>query len=182
MSSSKFTANRRLKRRLRKEAKGGIVILNLVSMIDMFTALVFFLLIITSSVVTMRNPKSLTLPNSVSTQPPGEAPVLMITDSEILLQGAPVMSVAQAMQTNGEILAPLQARLQAVPLDQGTTAPTAKAPTGTRRPSAPSRGKVNIMADKSTPYALLKKVMTTCGAVRFTDISLSVNHIPSHQP
>lgn len=169
--SSQFRANRKLERRLRKEAKGGVVIINLISMIDMFTALVFFLLIISSSVVSLRNPNSVTLPDSVAMEMPTDAPVLIVTRSQILLQGNPVMSVADAQHTAGEILAPLRAQLLAVPVKKVTVGDSSKE----------SRGRVNIMADKSTPYSLLKKVMTTCGDIHFTDISLSVNHVPRHR-
>lgn len=170
--SSKFRANRRRDRVLRKQSRGGVVIINLVSMIDMFTALVFFLLVITSSVVTMRNPNSLTLPNSVSMAPPNQdAPVLIVTRTQILLQGRPVMSVAAAENTPGDILDPLRQQLLAVSIKKVADSTSGET----------SRGKVNIMADKSTPYSLLKKVMATCGDIRFTDISLSVNHVPSHQ-
>ena len=44
-------------------------------------------------------------------------------------------------------------------------------------PDEPLADAVNIMADKEIPYALLKKVMMTCGAADFARISLSVNHV-----
>ncbi|MDN5872996.1 MAG: biopolymer transporter ExbD [Sinobacteraceae bacterium] len=175
--SSRTAAKFRSKRSLRRLGKREVVVLNIVPMVDMFTALVFFLLLITSSVVTMRNPSSLTLPNSVSMTPPLETPVLMITSSEILLQGQPVMTVNDAKASKSEVLAPLRTQLLAVPLRTAAVhSPAASADQKTKS----SRGKINIMADKSTPYSLLKKVMTTCGDVRFTDISLSVNHVPRH--
>ncbi|TAM11395.1 MAG: biopolymer transporter ExbD [Nevskiaceae bacterium] len=168
---SRVQTRRAIKRELRREAKRDIVTVNIVPMVDMFTALVFFLLLITTSVVTMRNPRSLTLPNSVSTQPPLETPVLTITRNQVLLQGQPVMTLDAVQQTAGNNLPPLATALHAVQLQQPTT-PEADG-TG-------SRGKINIMADESTPYALLKKVMATCGDLRFTDITLSVNHVPRH--
>jgi biopolymer transport protein TolR len=49
-------------------------------------------------------------------------------------------------------------------------------------PLAPSQqdgategGEVNILADKTIPYALLKKIMTTCADAQFARISLGVN-------
>ena len=38
-----------------------------------------------------------------------------------------------------------------------------------------TRGEVNILADKSIPYSLLKKIMATCGDAEYARISLSVN-------
>ena len=38
---------------------------------------------------------------------------------------------------------------------------------------------INIMADKDTPYKLLKKVMTTCAKAEYRNISLAVSQVPS---
>lgn len=154
---------------LRKQSKRGVVTLNLVSMIDMFTVLVFFLLITTSNVVSVRNPRALNLPNSVSTKQPSDTPVLMITQDRILLQGQTVMSVADA-ERDGDTLAALKAQLEQAPMlsIEGDNS------------GRKTRGDINIMADKSIPYSLLKKVMATCGDAAFARISLSVNHVPRH--
>lgn len=165
--SGQFRNARRRQRMLRREDKRKVITLNLVSMIDMFTVLVFFLLITTSSVATIRNPHQLQLPNSVSVKPPSDTPVLVITRTRILLQGNTVMTVAQAEQSRSEVLPALKAQLLQAPL---------LAIKGDN--SHKTRGDINILADKSIPYSLLKKVMTTCGAAAFARISLAVNHVP----
>lgn len=167
--SGHFRTARRRQRMLRKRSKRGVVTLNLVSMIDMFTVLVFFLLITTSSVATVRNPRAVDLPNSVSVKQPSDTPVLTISRDEISLQGQPVMSVAAAEQTGGE-LTPLKTRLL-----QASLLSIAGDTSGKK-----TRGDINIMADRSIPYSLLKKVMQTCGDAAFARISLSVNHVPRH--
>jgi biopolymer transport protein TolR len=153
-------------RMLRKATKRDSVPLNLVSMIDIFTCLVFFLLLTSTSVQTIRSPRSLELPSSVTNQTPNDTPVLMVTDKDITLQGTLVMTVEQAESTGGDVLPPLKSQLLLVPLAQikGQAA------------SALTRGEINIMADKDIPYALLKKVMITAGQAQFARISLSVNH------
>jgi biopolymer transport protein TolR len=153
-------------RMLRKATKRDTVPLNLVSMIDIFTCLVFFLLLTSTSVQTIRSPRSLELPSSVTNQTPNDTPVLMVTADSITLQGQPVMSVKDAETTGGDILAPLKSQLLLVPLAQiqGGAA------------NALTRGEINIMADKDIPYSLLKKVMVTAGQAQFAKISLSVNH------
>lgn len=167
--SGHFRTARRRQRMLRKQSKRGVVTLNLVSMIDMFTVLVFFLLITTSSVATVRNPRALNLPNSVSVKQPSDTPVLTISQDEISLQGQPVMSVAAAEQADGE-LTPLKTQLL-----QASLLSIAGDTSGRK-----TRGDINIMADRSIPYSLLKKVMQTCGDAAFARISLSVNHVPRH--
>jgi biopolymer transport protein ExbD len=153
------------KRMLRKTFKRDVVPLNLVSMIDIFTTLVFFLLLTSTSVQTLRNPRSLELPQSVTSQTPDDVPVLMVTGEEISLQGQPVMSVSEA-EAAGDVLPQLKSQLLLVPLAhiQGAAADRL------------TRGEINIMADKQIPYSLLKKVMITAGQAQFARISLSVNH------
>lgn len=153
-------------RMLRKATKRDTVPLNLVSMIDIFTCLVFFLLLTSTSVQTIRSPKSLELPSSVTNQTPNDTPVLMVTAESITLQGQVIMSVKDAESVGGDVLAPLKSQLLLVPLAQIQGAAA----------NAQTRGEINIMADKDIPYSLLKKVMITAGQAQFAKISLSVNH------
>ncbi len=154
------------KRMLRKATKRDSVPLNLVSMIDIFTCLVFFLLLTSTSVQTIRSPRSLELPSSVTIQSPNDTPVLMVSAQDITLQGQTVMTVAQAESGAGDVLPELKARLLLVPLTQIQGAAA----------NSMTRGEINIMADKDIPYSLLKKVMITAGQAQFAKISLSVNH------
>jgi biopolymer transport protein TolR len=165
---SRFMRNRML----RKVEKRDTIPLNLVSMIDIFTTLVFFLLLTSTSVQTLRSPRSLELPSSLTSQTPNDTPVLMITSDAITLQGQPVMTVAQAAETSGDVLPQLKSQLLLVPLAQvqGQTS------------DAQTRGEINIMADKEIPYSLLKKVMVTAGQAQFARISLSVDHRSSRAP
>ena len=155
-------------RLLRRAAKGNPVPLNLVSMIDVFTTLVFFLLLTSTSVATIRSPHSLSLPQSITHDPPHDVPVLTITKQDIQLQGAQVMTVADAEKTPGNILAPLKTQLENVPLAKVENTEV----TGT------TRGEINILADRELPYSLVKKLMATCGEAKFAQISLSVEHRP----
>jgi hypothetical protein len=80
------------------------------------------------------------------------------------------------------VLQPLKAALIAVPIrsiatGNGTGAQAAQAAPAPAPGQPPTtRGEVNIMADKSIPYSLLKKVMTTAGEAQFARIALTVNH------
>jgi biopolymer transport protein TolR len=157
----------RRRRMLRKAERPDAVPLNLVSMIDVFTTLVFFLMLTSTSVQTLRSPRALTLPPSASIQPPDDMAVVMVTRDTILFQGEPVMSVADANADNSGTLPALKERLLKVPQMANAADPN----------GAPTRGEINIMADKDLPFALLNKVMTTCGGdAGFARISLAVNH------
>jgi len=158
------TATRR-RRMLRKAERPDAVPLNLVSMIDVFTTLVFFLMLTSTSVQTLRTPPSLTLPPSASTEPPADMAVVMVTREAILFQGRQVMTIAEVEADTAAVLAPLREQL--------LTVPQAADP---KNPGKMTRGEINIMADKDLPFALLNKVMTTCGGdAGFARISLAVN-------
>ncbi|MDB5969756.1 MAG: biopolymer transporter ExbD, partial [Hydrocarboniphaga sp.] len=75
-----------------------------------------------------------------------------------------VMRTEQALPADVKLLAPLKSALLLAPLMQvdGDTQ------------NRLTRGEVNIVADKSIPYHLLKKVMATCTDTRFARISLAV--------
>lgn len=154
----------RLDRRRKRNRPGS---LGLTSLMDIFTILVFFLLVNSSQVEVLPNPRALTLPESVASAGPRETVLLMITREEILVNNEPVMRVADAANAAGSVLAPLKSRLLQEGLMQVVGAAT---------PGAVSRGEINIMADKDTPYQLVKKIMATCTDARFAKISLAVAH------
>lgn len=166
MSKQTIRSGYKRNRLMRRAAKRESVPLNLVSMIDVFTTLVFFLLLTSTNAATVRTPHSLQLPQSLTHEPPHDVPVLTITETDIELQGTPVMTVADAEKTQGNILAPLKTQLEAVPL----------APAEGTEVKGDTRGELNIMADKELPYSLVKKLMATAGDSRFAQISLSVDH------
>jgi biopolymer transport protein ExbD len=136
-------------------------------MIDVFMVLVFFLLVTTQSVYNLRSPRELALPTSLSMALPSDAPIIMVTKQAVLIQGVQVMTLDEAVAAPADRpLAPLRAELLKVTLMQveGAT------------PGATTRGEVNIMADREIPYAVLKKVLATCGDLKFARIAVSVAH------
>ena len=159
----------RAKRLLRRNARRpGVVSLNLVPMIDVFMVLVFFLLVTTSSIDNMRSPRELTLPTSLSLDQPNDAPIIMVTKQAVLIQGVQVMTLDEAIAAPVDKPLPqLRAELLKVTLMtvQGTDT------TGTT-----TRGEINVMADRDIPYTVLKKVLATCGELKFARIAISVAH------
>ncbi|MCX7061637.1 MAG: biopolymer transporter ExbD [Nevskia sp.] len=160
--------NRAIRKRILRRAgrdEPGAIGLNLVPMIDIFTSLLIFLMLTSTTVQTLRTPKALTLPSSASAQPPNDTPVLTVSNENITLQGETVMTLQQAQAETGAVLNELKNRLMLAPLvtvqgeDSGNL----------------TRGEINIVADRAIPYALLKKIMATCGDAKFARISLSVN-------
>ncbi len=139
---------------------------NLVSLMDIFTILVFFLLVNSADVQTLPDPKELSLPESQAEQPARESVVVMLNRSEILLQGQPIITLEQAMQGDDENLPILAGALENQISDRLTQPVPGSEPEG--------RGEITIMADKDLPFSLLKKVMLTCTQAQFSKISLAV--------
>ncbi len=137
--------------------------LNLVSLMDIFTILVFFLLVNSSDVQELPNAKSIEMPESVSEQKPRETVVVLVSDEQILVQGEPVMSVSDALAVKGSLIEPLAAALEA----QARRLIRAEDATGASR-------EVTILGDKSVPYRLLRKIMATCTDADYGKVSLAV--------
>jgi biopolymer transport protein ExbD len=135
--------------------------LNLVSMMDIFTILVFFLLVSTSSQNLPSN-KNLKLPTTVSQKQPEETLIIEVTKDSILVQGIKVASVAGVLASNDSLIEPLGKELRfhasKVLLVQKTVA---------------EKRAVTIMGDETIPYQLLKKILTTCSKESYTQIAFA---------
>ncbi len=160
MMKSKHARRMQVHHKRNKRSAG----LNLVSLMDIFTILVFFLLVNSSDVQVLPNAKSIEMPESVAQEKPRETVVILVTDDDILIQGEAVASVAEVMEQNGLVIEPLKAALvsqTARMLDRNAAANVAGR-------------EVTIMGDKEIPYGLLKKVMATCTDADYGKISLAV--------
>lgn len=154
--------DRRAERTVKR--KKTAVVINIVSLIDIFAILVFYLLVNALVVQVIPSPRSLKLPESAIKEQPRQTVTIIVTNDDILVDNRSVMSTQQALQGDVKLLAPLKSALLLAPLMQ------VEGDTQNRL----TRGEVNIVADKGIPYHLLKKVMATCTDTRFARISLAV--------
>jgi biopolymer transport protein TolR len=138
--------------------------LNLVSLMDIFTILVFFLLVNSSDVEVLPNAKDIQLPQSIAEEKAKETVVIMISDEHIIVQGEPVAKVVDVMKSKSNDIPGLRQAL----MSQNDRV--------LRKESQDEiEGReVTIMGDKDIPYRLLKKVMATCTASDYGQISLAV--------
>jgi biopolymer transport protein TolR len=155
-------ASRRAQRmeRHHKRARSGVS-LNMVSLMDIFTILVFFLLVHASDTEALPSAKSIKLPESVAEKAPKRTVIVTVSDQDILVQGRKVASVADVMAGQGEVIEALRAELDHQ----------------ARRvldPADADRREVTIMGDKEIPYRLLRKIMVTCAKASYDNISLAV--------
>ena len=153
---------KRMERRHQRGKSGGA--LNLVSLMDIFTILVFFLLVNSSDVEVLPNAKEIQLPESIAEEKAKESVVILIGDEHIIVQGTPVASVADVMRQKGNDIPELRQAL----LSQNDRVLRREA-----QDDIAGR-EVTIMGDKDIPYRLLKKVMATCTGSEYGQISLAV--------
>lgn len=142
----------------------GTVALNLVSLMDIFTILVFFLLVNSSSVETLPNAKDLQLPESIAEEKAKETVVIIIGKTDLIVQGTPVAKIADILATKGNDIPALREAL----LSQNDRVLRREA-----QEDIAAR-EVTIMGDKDISYRLLKKVMATCTESDYGQISLAV--------
>lgn len=154
----------RAKRMARHHERSKPASLSLVSLMDIFTILVFFLLVNSAEIQTLEPPKSLSLPESVAQDKPRETVIVMVTKDAVYVQDEPVVSVADVDRADGVIIAPLRRALKAQD-DRALMRASA---------TDPSAREITILGDRDVPYRVLKKVMATCTEADFGKLSLAV--------
>ena len=152
----------RMNRHHARQKKGAA--LNLVSLMDIFTILVFFLLVNSGDVEVLPNPKNIELPQSVAKEKAREAVVVTVTDDDLLVEGHTVARVADVLASNEVVIPALKSALERQ---------TARSLRQQSKDDIAKR-EVTIMGDKKIPYRLLKKVMATCTAASYGRLSLAV--------
>ncbi len=151
---------------------GGQSKLNLVSLMDIFTILVFFLLINSDDVEVLQNNDAIELPESISEQKPDTTLVIMASNEDLLVNGRSLAKVE-------DILASDDLEIQVLANELIYLAERA----GPLTELEEDKGRaVTIMGDSAIPYALLKRIMSTCAANEYRDISMAVSQVAANDP
>lgn len=136
---------------------------NIVSLMDIFTILVFFLLVNAADPSVLPNAKGIEMPESMAEKKPRVSVVVMLDQENVSLQGNPVAESDSIIKNDAEdihnLMAALQAEAEIVPAAQEGDDP---------------KKEVTIMGDKEVSFQLIKRVMQICSDAGFTRISLSV--------
>ncbi|MCW9014704.1 MAG: biopolymer transporter ExbD [Gammaproteobacteria bacterium] len=154
--------SRRARRMERHHARRKQPALNLVSLMDIFTILVFFLLVSSSSVQNLPSSKDINLPTSVAKKAPKETLIITVTAKDILVQGRKVGAIDQVLASEELLIPGLEKELKF----QSTKSMLAQADK--------TRGRaVTIMGDEQLPYELLRKILSTCRQANYTRIAFA---------
>lgn len=145
--------------------------LNLVSLMDIFTILVFFLLLNSSDVEVLQTSKDFKLPESVAQQKPETNLLVQVNHNQILVSGRPIAAVDAIDFSTSDSISTLAEELKYL---------ASKSPVLSEAEKIKGRA-VTVMGDKDIPYKLLKKIMSTCAEQGFRDISLAVSQIAGEE-
>lgn len=137
--------------------------INLTSLMDVFTILVFFL-VMNSGTEVLDTPNDLVLPESVIETKPIETVVINISKDEVLVQGEPVVRVADIVAAGDGDIVPIMTRL----------AELRERVIGVRTQAVAQSTAITILADKSIPFEIVKQIMSSCTTQGYTRISLAV--------
>ena len=138
--------------------------LNLVSLMDIFTILVFFLLVNSSDVEVLPNTKDVQLPESIAETKARENVVILVTETAVLVQGRVVATLDEVLGSDDLVIGPLKDALMAQ---------TDRAIRQDEMAQIENR-EVTIMGDREIPYHVLKKIMATCTSADYGRLSLAV--------
>lgn len=151
-------------RRMARHHQKAVATLSLTSLMDVFTILVFYLLVNSASTEVLETPKQLELPASVVEEKPRETVVIFVSPTEVTVQGERVALVEEIRGSESQNVAAIGDRLAL--LNEQVIGTSTRAVVDSRE--------VTILADKSVPFEVVKKVMSTCTSRGFEKISLAV--------
>ena len=137
--------------------------LNLVSLIDVFTILIFFLLSNSTEVETLPASKAVKLPESTAQQSPHETLVVVVSGQDIVVEGRRVAAVADVLKLADDVIPTLKSELDLLATRQVV-----------KQENQDKMSAITIMGDKDIPYQLLRKVMVTCARANFSNVSFAV--------
>ena len=159
--------SRRIKRMKRNRLKIGKM--NLTSLMDVFTILVFFLLVNSGSVELVEAPKDVKLPESIEESKPRETVVVAVSPETVMVQGKLVAMVEDILNDEEAVLDPLAARL----------AELSESVIGASTMTVAESQEVTILADKDVPFIVVRKVMSACTIQGYENVSLAVIQKPA---
>ena len=154
--------SRRMKRMARHHKKPAKM--NLTSLMDVFTILVFFLLVNSANTEVLETPKQIELPTSVVEDKPRETVVIFVSPEDVTVQGERVVTVAEIVESGRQNITPIALRL----------AELSEKVVGVRTGTVAESQEVTVLADRSVPFHVVKKVMSTCTSQGYLRISLAV--------
>lgn len=156
-------SSRRMKRMARNRKK-KLPGMNLTSLMDVFTILVFFLLVNSSNSEVLEPPKQIELPTSVVETKPKETPVIVVSGEAITVQGEVVALFDEVVNSKQDAILGISNKLEELK----------KNVIGVSTQAISKSREVTILSHKTVPFKVLRKVMSSCTFAGYEKISLAV--------
>ncbi len=153
----------------RRESSKKVAGLNLVSLMDIFTILVFFLLMNSGDSQQIEKATFITLPDSLASSSFQNELLITVGSEFISIKDEEIVSVSEVSAKKGKVVDALAQVLKEYALEKGELSDFEKI----------NGRSVTIMGDQTVPYATLKSIMATCSQENFRDIALAVNQVVS---
>jgi len=146
--------------------------LNLVSLMDIFTILVFFLIVNQSEVRVLQNTKEINLPVSIAEEMPAENVLITVLPQSLMIQERVIWQQSSNLtdvdeRQNSELIKAIKTELSYL---------STKRPVLTEHESKMGRA-VTIIGDASVPYQVLKQIMAACADSDYRNMSLAVKQV-----
>ena len=156
--------NTRRMKRMARNHKKKLPGMNLTSLMDVFTILVFFLLVNSAASQVLEPPKKIKLPDSVVETKPKETVVVMVTEDQVMIQGEPVVAVEDVVKSKQDAILEISNKLQEI--KNNVIGISTKAISESRE--------VTVLSHKTVPFKVLRKVMSSCTFAGYEKVSLAV--------
>lgn len=151
----------------KREEKKRNIGLNLVSLMDIFTILVFFLLMNSGDSQEIESAKFITLPDSKANSSFSNDLLITVSREHILIDDKEIATLQQVADADGKPVDEIMEVLKEKSAERGELSDFEK-----------KYGRsVTILGDQEIPYVILRSVMASCSQQNFRDIALAVNQV-----
>lgn len=156
------------KRRAARARRPSLLVLNITSMLDMFTILIIFLLKSYSAEgIILTIPADLHLPYSTTQTSPEPGLVVEVSPNALMVDGRMLELDLEAIRQSDRLLIdPLYEHLMVKARQYEEISEI--------NPNAGFTGRLVLEGDREIPFSLLKKILYTCGQAGFINQSLAV--------
>lgn len=153
-------------RRIKRMSRNRVTVpkMNLTSLMDVFTILVFFLLVNSATNEILETPKQIVLPASFVEEKPRETVVIFISANDVTVQGEAVIQTSEILVSPTQRIDPIARRLNEL----------SASVIGISTRTVAQSQEVTILADRMIPFSVIKRVMSTCTGEGYSQISLAV--------
>ncbi|PKM21445.1 MAG: biopolymer transporter ExbD [Gammaproteobacteria bacterium HGW-Gammaproteobacteria-14] len=158
----KSSRGKRMERRHAKHR--GVATLNLTSLMDIFTILVFFLLVNSSNTQQPPDNKDIVLPESSAEMVPDDVLKIQISARSLLVQD---VSIDSAVAENEDGISVIPALVEELNFRASRSLPVLNADGEAER-------ELMILADRQVPYSTIRNVMVSASQTEYSKISFAV--------